>query len=95
MLALEVTINVFVILGIIMVATAIGFFLRSAQLNSLRRKVVELEKEMLTNHASILELQKERALLEKRLKESQIPVIPMKSMEDMEIEAMENKKIRR
>lgn len=95
MLALEVTINVFVILGIIMVASAIGFFLRSAQLNSLRKKVIELEKEMLTNHAAILDLQKERASLERKLKESQIPVIPMKSKEEVEVESLENKKVSR
>lgn len=94
MLALEVTISVFVILGSVLVSLAIGFFLRSDQLNSLRRKIVELEKEMLTNHASILDLQKERAYLEKKLKESQIPVIPMKS-KDEDVESLENKKISR
>ncbi len=95
MLALEVTLNVFVILGFLLLAMALGFFARSAQLNSLRRKVVELEREMLSNHASILELQQQKAGLEKQMKESRIPVIPMKNKEEAEVEHAENKKLGR
>ncbi len=89
MLALEVTINVFVILGIALVALAVGYMARSSQIGSYKRKVVELEKEMLNNHASILELQQEIASLEKTLIESKIPVIPMKK--NKEEEAAEKK----
>lgn len=91
MLALEVTINVFVIVAIFAVALAAGFMMRASHISGYQRKVVELEKEMLNNHATILNLQQEIAKLEKTLIESKIPVIPMKkSKED---EAKEGKKI--
>ncbi len=91
MLALEVTMNVFVLFGLLLATSVIGFLLRSAQVRSLKSKVIELEREMLNNHASILELQKERAFLEKQIRESKIPVIAMKKSKE-EIEH-ENKKL--
>ena len=63
-------------------AFILGFFLRGKQLRKLRKRVIELEKEMLSNHAEILDLQKERASLLKQMKESKIPVIPMKPSRD-------------
>jgi wobble nucleotide-excising tRNase len=91
MLALEVTINVFVIVAIFAVAMAAGFMMRASQISGYKRKVVELEKEMLNNHATILDLQHDIAKLEKTLIESKIPVIPMKKTKDEE--AKEGKKI--
>ncbi|MGZ5245694.1 MAG: hypothetical protein ACXWV5_01305 [Flavitalea sp.] len=91
MLALEVTINVFVIFGIFLVAMAAGFMARVSQISGYKRKVVELEKEMLNNHASILDLQQEIAKLERKLFESKIPVIPMKKSK--EEESKEGKKL--
>ncbi len=91
MLALEVTINVFVILAIFAVAMAAGFMMRASQISGYKRKVVELEKEMLNNHATILDLQQDIAKLERTLIESKIPVIPMKKSK--EEEAKEGKKI--
>lgn len=91
MLALEVTINVFVILAIFVVALAAGFMARASQISGYKRKVIELEKEMLNNHATILELQQDISKLEKTLIESKIPVIPMKKSK--EEEAKEGKKI--
>lgn len=43
-----------------------------------RAKVLELEKEMMTTHAEILEVQKAYVQLESKLEEHSIPVIPMK-----------------
>lgn len=63
-------------------AFAAGFLLRGKQIRNCRRRIIELEKEMLNNHAEILELQKERASLLGQMKESKIPVIPMKSPRD-------------
>ena len=59
-----------------------GFLLRGRQIKNCRRRIIELEKEMLNNHAEILELQKERASLLRQMKESKIPVIPMKPQRD-------------
>jgi hypothetical protein len=91
MLALEVTINVFVIVAIFAMALAAGFMMRASQISGYKRKVVELEKEMLNNHATILDLQQDIAKLEKTLIESKIPVIPMKKSK--EEEAKEGKKM--
>ena len=91
MLALEVTINVFVILAIFAVALAAGFMMRASQISGYKRKVVELEKEMLNNHATILDLQQDISKLERTLIESKIPVIPMKKSK--EEEAKEGKKV--
>lgn len=80
--AIELTLNVFVLTGIIFGSVLIGFLVRTTQIRSLKRKVVELEKEMLSNHADILELQRNKALLEQNLQASKIPVIPMNPAKD-------------
>ena len=82
MLVLDISANVLPIAGLVFAAFLGGFILRSAQLKSLRRKVLELEKEMLSNHADILELQKERADLIRQMKESKIPVISITKAKD-------------
>jgi hypothetical protein len=82
MLAIQISVNVFMVLGAVIAAFGIGYMIRSAQVNSLRKKVLELESEMLRNHAEILNLQRNKASLEQTLKESKIPVIPMKGKEE-------------
>lgn len=77
MLAIELTLSVFVLAGIVFVFFFLGFMIRRKQIRSLKRKIVELEKEMLSNHADILELQRNKALLEQNLQASKIPVIPL------------------
>jgi len=54
-----------------------GFILRSIQLGKLSRRIKELEREMLQNHAEILTLQKENADLTDKLKNNTVPVIPI------------------
>ena len=63
-------------------AFVLGYIIRSSQVKWARRRIIELEKEMLHNHAEILELLKERASLLRQMKESKIPVIPIKSARD-------------
>ncbi len=82
MLAIELTIPILLLAGLLLCAFAAGFFLRGSQLKSYKRKVLGLEKEMLNNHAEILELQKERAIMVKQLKEPRIPVIPMNAKDE-------------
>ena len=77
MLAIELTLNVFILSGIIVISFLIGFMIRREQIRSLKGKIFELEKEMLSNHADILELQRTKALLELNLQASKIPVIPL------------------
>jgi hypothetical protein len=55
-----------------------GFLFRSGQLKKCKRKISELEREMVLSHAEILELQKEKLVLEEKIKRSSdIPVIPI------------------
>ena len=77
MLAIELTLNVFVLAGTVLIAFLLGYLIRRNQIRSLNRKVLELETEMLINHADILELQKQKAVLEQNLQSSKIPVIPL------------------
>lgn len=83
MLAMELTIGIFYLFAIVVAAFLVGFVFRSAQLRSCKKKVLELEKEMLNNHADILELQREKANILRQMTESKIPVIPInKTKED-------------
>lgn len=77
MLAIELTLNVFVLAGTLLIVFSLGYMIRRKQIRSLQKKVLELETEMLINHADILELQKQKALLEQNLQSSKIPVIPL------------------
>jgi cell division protein FtsB len=71
------------LVGAILAAFVIGFLFRSSQLKKQKKRVSELEKEMMASHAEILELQQERLTLEKQLKgASNIPVIPISSKEE-------------
>lgn len=82
MLLIKLSIDVSMLVGIIVVAFAAGFLLRSAQLKKQKNRVSELEKEMMASHAEILELQQEKQVLEKQLKgASNIPVIPITAKE--------------
>ena len=82
MLAIQISVNIFLVMGAVIAAFGVGYMIRSVQVNSLRKKVLELESEMLRNHAEILNLQRSKANLELTIKESKIPVIPIKSKED-------------
>lgn len=83
MLFIPLTIDV-IWLCVLMTFTLItGFWFRSSQLKKLKRKIAELEREMVLNHAEILELQKEKLELQDKLKGSfSIPVIPITSKEE-------------
>lgn len=79
MLAIQLNINVMLLAGIVATAGFLGFIFRSQQIGSLKRKVIELENEMLSNHSEILDLQRENASLEQQMKQLHIPVISMKT----------------
>lgn len=82
MLAITIPVNVTVFGGAIFLAFLVGFLVRSGQLKKWRKKVIELETEMLSNHADILDLQKEKATLELTLKSLAIPVISINSSKE-------------
>jgi len=94
MLVIEVTLNAYVIAAMIVVSFIGGFLFRRSQIKSLKKKVLELEKEMLSDHADILDLQRHKAILEQSLDASRIPVIPLNLSRD-EASDKQNDKARR
>jgi hypothetical protein len=95
MLAIELTLNVLELSGIVFVTFVLGFMIRSKQIRSFEKKILELEKEMLSNHADILELQKSKALLEQNLQASKIPVIPLNASKDEGGDKLSDKALRK
>jgi len=95
MFAIDVTLNLFVLAGIVLVSLLLGWMIRRSQIKSLNKKIVELEKEMLSNHAEILDLQKNKALLERNLEASKIPVIPLNPSKDENADKHSEKSIRK
>ena len=78
MLNAEFTLNVLSLILIVSGALIFGYFLRSRQLKKKQFKIAELRKEIVYNHAQILELQTEYVSLEKSMNVNQATVLPMK-----------------
>jgi hypothetical protein len=77
MLLIEMNLNILSLAGFLIAAFLAGFLVRTAQIRLNRKKILDLEREMLNNHAQILELEKEKAGIMRQMKEMKIPVIPM------------------
>lgn len=77
MLNVEFTLNVLSLILIVSGALFVGYYLRSRQLKKKQFKISELRKEIVYNHAQILELQMEYVSLEKSMNVSKAPVLPM------------------
>jgi hypothetical protein len=80
MLNVEFTFNVISLMGMIAGALFFGYYLRSRQLKKKQFKISELRKEIVYNHAQILELQIEYVALEKSINANKATVLPMKSV---------------
>jgi hypothetical protein len=80
MLTIEVSLNILVLILIVAVSALTGYGIRSRQLAKTRDRISELEEEMLSNYAEILDLQKDYLNMESKLKDFQIPVIPIKTV---------------
>jgi hypothetical protein len=94
MLLIKLSLDVSLLVGIITIAFATGFLMRGSRLNKLKRRVSELETEMMSNHAEILELQRDRLMLEEKLKDSSnIPVIPINAKEEKKSDKLQDKSI--
>jgi hypothetical protein len=78
---LEITLDFFVLSGIIAAAIAVGFMLRSIKLTRVQQQIGKLEKEMLNSHAEILRLQKE--LSDKNVNQSQAPVFSIRNTSEL------------
>lgn len=78
MFTIEFTVNIVVLLAIALVSGFIGFKIKKGLGAKKQTKINQLEKEMLSNHTEILQLQKEYCLMEQKLKDLTKPVIAMK-----------------
>ena len=77
MLNVEFTLDVLSLMLMMAGAVLTGYLLRSRQLKKKQFKISELRKEIVYNHAQILELQTEYVNLEKEIKTVKAPVLPM------------------
>ena len=80
MLNVEFTLNVLSLILMVSGALLAGYYLRSRQLKKKQFKISELRKEIVYNHAQILELQTEYVNLEKEIKAVKAPVLTMNKM---------------
>jgi hypothetical protein len=78
MLSVEFTLSTISLIAIVAGSLLAGYFLRSRQLQKKQFKISELRKEIVYNHAQILELQKEYVTLEKTMSGTIAPVLPIK-----------------
>ena len=63
MLAIQITTNIFLLAAAGIICLVLGFLLRQGQLQKSANKIIELEKEMLRNHAEIIDLHRQIDLI--------------------------------
>jgi hypothetical protein len=80
MLNVEFTLTVLSLMLMCAGSLLTGYLLRSRQLKKKQFKISELRKEIVYNHAQILELQTEYVNLEKEIKTVKAPVLPMNKL---------------
>ena len=71
-------INPIIVAATLILGVFIGYLIGRGKVIKSQLKIEELEKEMMSSHAEILEIQKAYVALEQRMKEHSIPVIAMK-----------------
>lgn len=75
---LEFIVNPIVVVVAVIGGAIVGLAINRARLAKSYHRIRQLENEMISSHAEILEMQKAYVRMETRLKEQSIPVIPMK-----------------
>jgi hypothetical protein len=80
MFNIYLTLNILPLSLIVVAAGLTGFLSRGHQIRKKQMKIVELRREMVKNHAQILELQKEYVALEHQMQVGKTPVLPIKSV---------------
>ena len=65
MLAIVVSVNIFLIALLCVFAFVLGYLLRSSFISKCKKRISELEKDMLRDNARILELEKEKVELQR------------------------------
>jgi hypothetical protein len=74
----DLIINPVIMLAAVIGGGIIGYMISKLKMAKSRAKIQELEKEMMSSHAEILDLQKAYVQLENKLEQQPIPVISMK-----------------
>ncbi len=75
-------------------AVAVGLIFRLAQVKSLRKQILELEREKMQDHAEILQLQKQLADTQqaKYSQQAATPVVPLMDKEIGAVDLSKNKR---
>jgi hypothetical protein len=78
----DLSIDIYVLAALLLLATLAGFLLRSRQLAKKVRKIAKLEQDVIEAHAEVLETQKDYCELESKFKEESSLVIPIMKNQD-------------
>lgn len=78
MFTFDLVINPIVFLAALIGGAIVGFAASRRKLAKKQARIIELEKDMMSSHAEVLEVQKAYVLLERKLGEQSSPVISMK-----------------
>jgi hypothetical protein len=78
MITLDFIINPIILFVACIGAALAGYAIGKIRLAKSYARIRQLENEMMSSHAEILEMQKAYVRMETRLKDQSIPVIPMK-----------------
>jgi len=78
MLTFDFIINPIVVLAALIGGVIIGYMVNRRVIGKKQAKITELESEMMSSHAEILEIQKAYVQLERKLGDPSSPVISMK-----------------
>jgi len=79
MLNNEVTLNIYLLAFILGLSVLVGFAFRAGMASKYRRKIEELQREILSNYSHILDLERETQTMENKIQDIKSPVITMKT----------------
>jgi hypothetical protein len=78
----DLSIDIYVLGALMALALLAGFLLRSRQMAKKKRRIIQLEGEVMEANTELLEIQKDYCELELKVKEEDSPVIPIKKKQD-------------
>jgi hypothetical protein len=78
----DLSIDIYVLGALLVLAALAGVLLRSSQFAKKKRRITQLEREVEDANAELLEMQKDYCELELKVKGEDSPVIPIKKKQD-------------
>lgn len=78
LVALNISLSAFQLLLLGIATFGAGYFFRTKQLRKKQGRILELENEMVQNHAEILRMQQELSLVKRPAKTESVPVVAFK-----------------